>query len=157
MACPVLPAAPSPQNSPPPGKLRVNREVVRKSGYTVKPGDVLTFPKGKDIRVIEIVGLGERRGPAAEAQTLYRDLSPPQPKQRTEAVAKRDQGAGRPTKNERRAIRKAEEPLAEACSAAPKNEAKVIRGISIAIASSSPISRPTASTASMSRTPHSGF
>ena len=86
------------------GKLRVNREVVRKSGYTVKPGDVLTFPKGKDIRVIEIVGLGERRGPAAEAQTLYRDLSTPQPKQRTEAVAKRDQGAGRPTKNERRAI-----------------------------------------------------
>ena len=86
------------------GKLRVNREVVRKSGYTVKPGDVLTFPKGKDIHVIEIVGLGERRGPAAEAQTLYRDLSPPQPKQRTEAVAKRDQGAGRPTKNERRAI-----------------------------------------------------
>ena len=86
------------------GKLRVNREVVRKSGYTVKPGDVLTFPKGKDIRVIEIVGLGERRGPAAEAQTLYRDLSPPQPKQSTEAVAKRDQGAGRPTKNERRAI-----------------------------------------------------
>ena len=50
------------------GKLRVNREVVRKSGYTVKPGDVLTFPKGTDIRVIEIVGLGERRGPAAEAQ-----------------------------------------------------------------------------------------
>ncbi len=86
------------------GKLRVNREVVRKSGYTVKPGDVLTFPKGKDIRVIEIVGLGERRGPAAEAQTLYRDLSPPQPKQLTEAGAKRDKGAGRPTKNERRAI-----------------------------------------------------
>ena len=86
------------------GKLRVNREVVRKSGYTVKPGDVLTFPKGKDIRVIEIVSLGERRGPAAEAQTLYRDLSPSQPKQLTENVAKRDKGAGRPTKNERRAI-----------------------------------------------------
>ena len=32
-----------------------------------------TFPKGKDIRVIEIVALGESRGPAAEAQTLYRD------------------------------------------------------------------------------------
>jgi len=86
------------------GKLRVNREVVRKSGYTVKPGDVLTFPKGKDIRVIEIVALGERRGPAAEAQTLYRDLSPPQPKQREEAVAKREHGAGRPTKSDRRAI-----------------------------------------------------
>jgi len=87
------------------GKVRVNREVIRKPGYTVKPGDVLTFPKGRDIRVVEIVALGERRGPAAEAQALYRDLSPPQPK--SEAVAPpagRLRGSGRPTKRERRAI-----------------------------------------------------
>ena len=86
------------------GKLRVNREIVRKPGTTVKPGDVLTFAKGHDIRVIEIVALGERRGPASEAQTLYKDLSPPQPKTNTPPAIDRPRGAGRPTKEQRRAI-----------------------------------------------------
>ena len=58
------------------GKLRINREVVRKPKHSVKPGDVLTFPKGRDIRVIEVMALGARRGPAAEARELYRDLDP---------------------------------------------------------------------------------
>ncbi len=62
------------------GRLRVNRKVVCRSKHTVQPGDILTFPKGKHIRVIEVVALGERRGPAAEAQMLYRDLSRPQTK-----------------------------------------------------------------------------
>ncbi len=86
------------------GKLRLNREIVRKLGATVKPGDVLTFAKGHDIRVIEIVALGERRGPASEAQTLYKDLSPPQPKTNTPPAIDRPRGAGRPTKEQRRAI-----------------------------------------------------
>lgn len=86
------------------GKLRVNREIVRKPGATVKPGDVLTFAKGHDIRVIEIVALGERRGPASEAQTLYKDLSPPQPKEKSPTAVDRPRGTGRPTKEQRRAI-----------------------------------------------------
>ena len=32
----------------------------------VKPGDVLVFPQGPWVRVIEIVALGSRRGPAEE-------------------------------------------------------------------------------------------
>lgn len=85
--------------------MRVNRELIRKAGHTVKPGDVLTFPKGLDIRVIEIVALGERRGPASEAQTLYQDLSPPE-KQEVKPLqsGERPRGAGRPTKTERRAL-----------------------------------------------------
>tara|TARA_Y100000766_G_scaffold278094_1_gene284402 strand:+ start:491 stop:874 length:384 start_codon:yes stop_codon:yes gene_type:complete len=86
------------------GKLRVNREIVRKPGSTVTPGDVLTFAKGRDIRVIEIVALGERRGPASEAQTLYRDLSPLQPKIKTPPAVDQPRGAGRPTKEQRRTI-----------------------------------------------------
>ena len=86
------------------GKLRVNREIVRKPGATVTPGDVLTFAKGRDIRVIEIVALGERRGPASEAQTLYRDLSPLQPKIKTPPAVDRPRGTGRPTKEQRRTI-----------------------------------------------------
>ena len=87
------------------GKLRINREVVRKPKHSVKPGDVLTFPKGRDIRVIEVMALGARRGPAAEARELYRDLDPPQARPKpAPKPAERDPGAGRPTKRERRAI-----------------------------------------------------
>ena len=88
------------------GRLRVNEQVVRKAHQGLHVGDVLTFPKGRDIRVVRVVGLGHRRGPAKEAQTLYDDLDPPKPKARGEprqvAAAKRDPGAGRPTKRERR-------------------------------------------------------
>lgn len=86
------------------GKLRINREVVRKPRTVVKTGDVLTFPKGSDIRVIEILALGERRGPASEAQDLYTDLSPPQRQPKESSVAERPRGAGRPTKSDRRAL-----------------------------------------------------
>jgi len=86
------------------GKLRINREVLRKPGAAVKSGDVLTFPKGTDIRVIEILALGERRGPASEAQGLYKDLCPPQRQPKEPFDAKRPRGAGRPTKSERRAL-----------------------------------------------------
>ena len=58
------------------GKLRINRKVVHRAGRFVKPGDVLTFPKGIQIRVIQIMSLGERRGPAKEAEALYNDLNP---------------------------------------------------------------------------------
>jgi ribosome-associated heat shock protein Hsp15 len=88
------------------GRLRVNREIVRKPRHPVRPGDVLTFPKGSHIRVIEVVALGARRGPATEARELYRDLDPPQPRagRTMPAAAERESGAGRPTKRERRAI-----------------------------------------------------
>ena len=86
------------------GKLRINREVVLKPGAAVKSGDVLTFPKGTDIRVIEILALGERRGPVSEAQGLYKDLCPPQRQPKESSVAERPRGAGRPTKSERRAL-----------------------------------------------------
>ena len=89
------------------GGFRVNRVLVRKSRHLVQPGDVVTFSKGPYVRVIEIVALGERRGPASEAQTLYRDLNPPeaQPKpERAAGPARRDIGSGRPTKKNRREI-----------------------------------------------------
>ncbi len=43
-----------------------------KAGQKVLPGDVLTFYKAKTIETVEILAIGERRGPATEAQTLYR-------------------------------------------------------------------------------------
>ncbi|MBO6784576.1 MAG: RNA-binding S4 domain-containing protein [Alphaproteobacteria bacterium] len=88
------------------GDVRVNRQPVRKSNQAVRAGDVLTFAQGPRIRVIRILALGTRRGPAPEAQTLYEDISPPMPprEQHTAAPGARATGAGRPTKRERRAI-----------------------------------------------------
>lgn len=73
----------------------------------MRPGDVLTFPLGPDIRVVKVVALALRRGPAAEARTLYEDLSCPVSLDSAPVnpdIGRRDSGAGRPTKAERRAI-----------------------------------------------------
>ena len=93
------------------GKLRVNSAPIAKAHYRVRRGDVLTFPQGGRIRVVEVRAFGMRRGPADEAQALYEDLAPPAPRppatenQRDSGAAgpHRDAGAGRPTKAERRA------------------------------------------------------
>lgn len=88
------------------GKVRVNTVRVEKPNHAVKPGDVLTFVRGKRVVVVEVLALAERRGPAKEAQMLYNDLSPPPQKRDDPDVppppAERDKGAGRPTKRERR-------------------------------------------------------
>jgi ribosome-associated heat shock protein Hsp15 len=59
------------------GKVRVNRQKVTKPGRMIKVNDVLTFVLGDDVRVYKILGLGERRGPATEAQQLYENLVTP--------------------------------------------------------------------------------
>jgi ribosome-associated heat shock protein Hsp15 len=55
-------------------KVRINRTLITKTHYRVRPGDVLTFPQGPRIRVVRILAIGGRRGPASEAQTLYEEL-----------------------------------------------------------------------------------
>jgi ribosome-associated heat shock protein Hsp15 len=87
------------------GRMRINGAPTQKAHYALKAGDVLTFALGPHIRVIKVVALGERRGPAVEAQALYEDLDPPRPA--TAAVAaprfeQREPGAGRPTKRDGR-------------------------------------------------------
>ena len=93
------------------GKLRVNGTIVKKAHHSVKPGEVLTFARGHQIRVIKVVALGTRRGPAKEAQLLYEDLSPPMPPKagntaRPAMPMAREPGSGRPTKRERRELDK---------------------------------------------------
>ncbi|MBM3511662.1 MAG: RNA-binding S4 domain-containing protein [Alphaproteobacteria bacterium] len=58
------------------GRIRLNRAVVEKPHQPVRPGDVLTFALGPNIRVVKILALGTRRGPAAEARALYDELAP---------------------------------------------------------------------------------
>jgi len=45
-----------------------------KPGTAIAAGDIVTFGKAPHIRAVEVIALGERRGPAAEAQLLYREL-----------------------------------------------------------------------------------
>ncbi|MEQ8229891.1 MAG: RNA-binding S4 domain-containing protein [Rhodospirillales bacterium] len=94
------------------GKLRVNTVNIAKPHYSVKVGDVLTFPMRSGVKVVKVLALGQRRGPAPEAQGLYEDMSPPSPPKNAAdgdgalvldgSVARREPGAGRPTKRERR-------------------------------------------------------
>jgi ribosome-associated heat shock protein Hsp15 len=58
------------------GSVRVNGTRVTRPGRDVTEGDTLTFPQGHRIRVVRITALGQRRGPATEAQRLFVDLAP---------------------------------------------------------------------------------
>ncbi|MEP3331584.1 RNA-binding S4 domain-containing protein [Sedimentitalea sp.] len=81
------------------GHVRVNGERTIKPACGITPGDVLTFAQARQARVIKIVELGDRRGPASEAQALYEDLAPPEPREPApERVGER------PTKKDRRAM-----------------------------------------------------
>jgi len=58
------------------GRMRVNGTPVSRPGREIGPGDVLTFALDERIRVVRILALGQRRGPASAAQALYADLDP---------------------------------------------------------------------------------
>jgi len=82
------------------GKVRVDDTAVSKPARAVTAGNVLTFTKENDLKVIRILGCGLRRGPASEAQALYEDLSPP-PAEKSPSNPAFD-GKGKPGKRERR-------------------------------------------------------
>jgi ribosome-associated heat shock protein Hsp15 len=88
------------------GGVRINRIKATKASENVKPGDVVTIAVHHHVRVLEVRLPGVRRGPAVEAATLYRDLTPPSVPRAESAssVSVREPGAGRPTKRERRQL-----------------------------------------------------
>ena len=98
------------------GRFRLDSEVMSKPHRAAMPGQVLTFLQGDRVRVIRIVELGTRRGPASEAIKLYEDLSPAvETRRETAATARefesRDVGAGRPTKRDRRVTQQLKDTL----------------------------------------------
>jgi ribosome-associated heat shock protein Hsp15 len=78
----------------------VNAERVKKPSTSIKAGDGLSFMQGRQLRIVRITALGERRGPASEAQALYEDLTP-EPEIRP---APMERVGIRPTKKDRRAM-----------------------------------------------------
>ena len=57
-------------------KVRLNRDKIDNPARNLRVGDVLTVSYGGRVRVLKVEGFAERRGPPAEAQGLYVDLSP---------------------------------------------------------------------------------
>jgi ribosome-associated heat shock protein Hsp15 len=57
------------------GAVRVNSVRASKPATPLRIGDGLTFPQGNAIRVVRVLALGTRRGPALEARLLYADLA----------------------------------------------------------------------------------
>ncbi len=53
------------------GRLRLNGNRVEKPAQTVRPGDILTLPWGREVLALRIKALAQRRGPASQAQALY--------------------------------------------------------------------------------------
>lgn len=84
------------------GHVRVNSVKIGKASHAVGPDDVLTFPQGNGVRIVKVVQIGTRRGPAPAAQTLYEDLTPAQEKR---PDPPQTEGKGRPTKKDRRDMR----------------------------------------------------
>ena len=56
------------------GKVRVNRMRVLKPGHLLRKGDILTVAVRGEVRVLEVLAVGERRGSAQEARLLYRPV-----------------------------------------------------------------------------------
>ena len=56
------------------GSIRINRLATDKAHAKLRLGDVLTVPVRGEVRVIRVLALASRRGPPAEAATLYEEM-----------------------------------------------------------------------------------
>lgn len=87
------------------GRVSVNGERA-KASKVVKPGDELSIRRPPYEHVVKVLGVSERRGPAAEAQKLYEETA--ESRARREALATEMKSMpppvfkGRPTKKDRR-------------------------------------------------------
>ena len=86
------------------GLVRINGARIDTSSRPVRPGDVITVALDRNVRVLKVAGFAERRGSAEIARALYEDLTPPPAPSKEPSAGGRDDGAGRPTKRERREI-----------------------------------------------------
>ncbi|MCA0377896.1 MAG: RNA-binding S4 domain-containing protein [Actinobacteria bacterium] len=86
------------------GHVRVN-DAPAKPSQQVSEGDVVRVRLHGFEKIYRVAALATRRGSAAEAATLFEDLTPPPPpKVERPMEVTRDRGTGRPTKRDRRDI-----------------------------------------------------
>jgi ribosome-associated heat shock protein Hsp15 len=90
------------------GKVQVNGARV-KPAKALAAGDMLSIRLGPCTHVVEVLALSSRRGPAPEAQKLYRETEESRAKRAALAMELKAQPQpsdqkGRPTKKDRREI-----------------------------------------------------
>ena len=78
------------------GHLRRNGIRVVRPSQNFAIGDVLTIPLGANVRLIEVLALPERRGPARETEAQYRVLDPARETDIGEEQQRNTQGDARP-------------------------------------------------------------
>ena len=59
------------------GTLRLDGRRIDRAHVPVRVGATIAFMQGDRVRVVRVAALPTRRGPAAEAQTMYVDLANP--------------------------------------------------------------------------------
>ena len=56
------------------GHVRVDGKRIEKSSEEVRVGSIVALPLHGDVRILRVLRLPERRGPAPEARTCYEEL-----------------------------------------------------------------------------------
>jgi len=65
------------------GHVRIDGKRVEKPSESVRIGSVIAFPLYDQVRVLRVLSLPNRRGPAAEARACYQELGIDEPKSAT--------------------------------------------------------------------------
>jgi ribosome-associated heat shock protein Hsp15 len=94
------------------GRVRVNRARAEKPSVMVRPGDVITVAVHSRVRILKVTAPGSKRESATFARSLFEELTPSPEStedgsggpERLSETARREPGAGRPTKRDRRAL-----------------------------------------------------
>jgi ribosome-associated heat shock protein Hsp15 len=87
-----------------------------KAHRQVALGDRLEVEKGEWVRLLEVKALRDKSIPKTDARKMFEDHSPPPPTDAFERLmrrpaVRREKGAGRPTKKERRQLEKLRDDL----------------------------------------------
>ncbi|MDT8913429.1 RNA-binding S4 domain-containing protein [Amycolatopsis sp. PS_44_ISF1] len=85
------------------GHVRVNDRPA-KPATSVVAGDEVRLRHGPVTRIVEVARVIEKRVGAPDAATCLIDRTPAPPPEASIPVARRERGAGRPTKRERREL-----------------------------------------------------
>ncbi|MET7301926.1 RNA-binding S4 domain-containing protein [Embleya sp. NPDC005575] len=86
------------------GHVRVNGDKV-KPAQSIRIGDEVRLRQDGHERIVVVKRIVRKRvGPPVAAECLIDNSPPPPPREEVVAVARRDRGAGRPTKRERRVL-----------------------------------------------------
>lgn len=91
------------------GHVTVNEQRCKR-GKTIKPGDTVCVNRASEMTEVEVLQLSLRRGPAPQAQSLYRETKESRARadllvaQRMAGLARSPAPGVRPTKRDRRVL-----------------------------------------------------